>query len=72
MSTSKPAVVSAFWRAGRSRVSHRGEDAASGRITHARLLAAGVAEQPARRRAETAATAATEIIEDVFMSPFHW
>ncbi|WP_234407236.1 hypothetical protein [Microterricola viridarii] len=63
--------------------SHRGEDAASGKMTHAREFAAGVPvsllpppppelEQPASISAETLATAANEINEDFFISlPFY-
>src|ERR1700754_4931559 len=77
MSASKPASVNALSSAGRSPFSQRGEDAASGRMTQARVEAASVAppppvpEQPVSTSAAALAATAIEIHEDFFTSlPF--
>jgi hypothetical protein len=78
MSAVKPASVNAFWRAGRSPFSQRGDDAVSGRITQARFEvvdppeAVVVLEQPASNIADAAKATTIEIDEDFFMSlPFY-
>src|SRR6478735_7700666 len=77
MSASKPAASRPSWRYFLSKFSQRGEDAASGRMTHARLAASEppsvlppsllLLEQPARAMAATPVRAATARSEDFFI-----
>src|ERR1700712_916072 len=70
----KPASVNALVRAGRSRLSQRGDEAESGRMTQARVEAEDPPlvllpeAQPASSNADAATATTIEIDEEVFTS----